>query len=534
MRPLIFSFLLLFVVTFSQAQQQVKGIVYEDLNENGKKERREPGIAGVSVSNGQEVVVTDEEGRYVLPVDNDDIIFVIKPSGYEIPVNALNLPQFYYIHKPEGSPQMDYKGVEPTGKLPKSVDFALLPAEESENFTGLFFGDPQPYTREEVAFFDKDVVEEVVGIENIPFGLSLGDLVGDDLDLFHPYNEAISRVGIPWWNVYGNHDMNYDAAEDTLADETFEATYGPANYAFNYGKVHFIVLDDVMYPDPRDGQGYWGGFREDMFTFMENDLKQVPKDHLIVISFHIPLFDASADNDTFKDEDRERFFQLLKDYPYTLSLSAHTHLQRHDFFTKAEGWTRDTPHHHYNVGTTSGDWYSGTLNKKGVPNSTMRDGTPKGYAFISFKGNQYEVDYKVVGEDEDYRMRIFTPKVVPHEDRTSAGIYVNFFQGSEKAKLRYRVDEGSWKEMNYTVEVDPVYLGMLHEWDYTEELMPGRRPSNAVPSRHLWRAAIPTDLTVGTHTIEVEATDMFGRKFTESTTYNIAEPAQAEIEESEE
>lgn len=535
MKTSIFSFLLLFTFSFAQAQQEARGVVYEDQNANGKKERREPGVAGVSVSNGMQVVQTDEEGRYTLPVDNDDILFVIKPSGYELPLNELNLPQFYCIHKPDGSPNLHFKGVAPTGKLPKSVDFALLPAEESESFTGLFFGDPQPYTREEVAFFDRAVVEEVAGIQDIPFGLSLGDLVGDDLDLFQPYNEAISRVGIPWWNVYGNHDMNFDAEADTLADETFEATYGPANYAFNYGKVHFIVLDDVMYPDPRDGRGYWGGFREDMFQFMENDLKHVPQDHLIVIAFHIPLFDSSEDNDTFKDEDRERFFALLEDYPHTLSLSAHTHLQRHDFFTQKEGWKRDTPHHHYNVGTTSGDWYSGKLDENGVPISTMRDGTPKGYAFISFEGNQYEIDYKVVGEEENYRMRIFTPKVVPHEDRTSAGIYVNFFQGSEKAELRYRVDQGEWEDMYYTIDVDPAYLGFLHEWDYTEELMPGRRPSNAVPSRHLWRASIPTDLSVGTHTIEVEATDMFGRKFTERSTYRIAKPADTElVKESEE
>src|SRR5690606_41439605 len=118
----------------------------------------------------------------------------------------------------------------------------------------------------------------------------------------------------------------------------------------------FIVLDDVLYPDPRDGKGYWGGFREDQLEFVKNDLKFVPKDHLIVLAFHIPISEPSGD--PFQDASREALFDLLKPYPHTLSLSAHTHIQRQDFMDKSTGWKQDNPHHHYNVGTTSGYWYS--------------------------------------------------------------------------------------------------------------------------------------------------------------------------------
>lgn len=521
------KFILLFAgLLFSytlKAQSTVVGYVFEDANKNGKKERREKGIANVAVSNNREVVITDKKGRYELPIGEDNIIFVIKPSGYKPAVNENNQPQFYYIHKPQGSPSLKFKGVEATGKLPKSVDFALLPSEEKERFTALIFGDPQPYTKEEVDFFARGVVAEVEGIENVHFGLSLGDLVGDDLSLFSPYIQTLKKVGVPWYNLLGNHDLNYDAETDALSDETFEAHFGPANYAFNYGKVHFIILDDVLYPNPKGGRGYWGGFREDQLNFIENDLKHVPKDHLVVLAFHIPLSEPEG-RDTFRDEDRQRLFNLLQDFPNTLSLSAHTHIQKQDFFTQEDGWKQEKPHHHYNVGTTSGDWYSGKLNEEGVPFSTMRDGTPKGYAFISFHGNKYVIDYKAAGFSDDYRMDIFAPKVVQHKKGTSAGIYANFFLGSEQDTLMYRIDNGEWKRMHYYQDYDPTFLHKLHEWDFAEDLIPGRRPSNPTASKHLWRAGIPTNLEPGEHTIEVKATDMFGRTFTQLKSYRIEIP----------
>jgi hypothetical protein len=77
------------------AQTTVKGNVFEDLNQNGKKDKSEKGIAAVAVTNGSEVVLTDKKGNYELPVKSDAIIAVIKPSGYQIGVNKDNLPQFF-------------------------------------------------------------------------------------------------------------------------------------------------------------------------------------------------------------------------------------------------------------------------------------------------------------------------------------------------------------------------------------------------------------------------------------------------------
>lgn len=505
------------------AQNIASGYVYEDHNQNGIKDRSEKGIADVAVTNGEEVVLTNKKGIYKLPVGEDNIISVIKPSDYQVPVNEDNLPQFFYIHKPGGSPDLKYSGVAPTGKLLNSVDFGLISSKEKENFTALIFGDPQPYSKRQLDFFSRGVVAEVEGIEEVSFGLSLGDLVGDNLNLFKPYIKSVEKVGIPWYNLMGNHDRNSDVKADSLADETFEAHFGPANYSFNQGKVHFIILENTLYPDPRDGKGYWGGFREDQLRFIENDLKFVPKDYLIVLAFHIPL--GGFGDEGFRKEDREKLFTLLKDFPNTLSLSAHTHIQKQVFYYRKQGWKQDKPHHHYNVGTTSGSWHSGRLNDEGIPLATMRDGTPKGYAFIHFSGNDYVIDYKAADHPVDYRMNIYAPKVVAQNKKTNAGIYVNFFMGGEMDKVAFRVKDGEWKTMHRVQEYDPGYIHLMHEWDHSEELLSGRRPPNFKGERHLsthlWRSGIPTNLPKGTHIIEVKVTDMFGREFRDAKDYRV-------------
>lgn len=513
---------LLFSSILAYSQQTVKGYVYEDANKNGKKDRRESGIPNVPVSNGTEVVLTDRNGFYTLPVKDGNTIFVIKPSGYKTPVDEDFIPQFYYHHKPEGSPDsFKYKGVAPTGNLPKSINFALYKQNEPEDFTVVVFGDPQPYSIQDIDYFTEKIVNEVVKPDNTPFGISLGDISGDNLDLHPVYKERMRRLQLPWYNVMGNHDMNYDAPSDELSDETFEKNFGSANYAFNYANAHFIILDNILYPDPRDGKGYWGGYREDQLIFLENNLKHVPKDKLVVLSQHIHMKDNSGGS--YRLEDRQRVFDLLKDFENVLIMSAHTHLQDQIEYTETEGWKGKKPLHEYNAGTTSGDWYSGKLDENGLPDATMRDGTPQGYAFLNISGNQYDVDYKVAGKESDYQMNIFAPKVVPHKGRTSSQVMVNFFMGSKDDLVEYRISEGDWKKMRYISAPDLSYLAKVLEWDFTETLLPGRRPSNPVNSTHVWIAPVQTNLPIGEHTIEVRATDRYGKTHFGKTTYSVLE-----------
>ena len=113
---IILAFLLL---PHSALATNATGQVFLDSNKNGLLDAGERGIAGVRVSNGLDVVTTNNEGRYTLPVDEQSIIFITKPRDYAIPVNAHMLPQFYYIHQPAGSPAgMRHEGIAPTGPLP--------------------------------------------------------------------------------------------------------------------------------------------------------------------------------------------------------------------------------------------------------------------------------------------------------------------------------------------------------------------------------------------------------------------------------
>ncbi|SMO90149.1 calcineurin-like phosphoesterase C-terminal domain-containing protein [Gracilimonas mengyeensis] len=527
---------LLLLVTFSLsitvhqtviAQIEAKGTVFEDANQNGVMDAGEIGISEVAVSNGKEVVLTDSKGEYSISInENDATVFVIKPAGYALPVNDLNQPQFFYIHKPNGSPELEYEGVKPTGVLPDAINFPLLKDESGDSFKVLLFGDPQPYSEQEVDYFDRDIVSELVGASGYEFGITLGDIVGDDLDLYQPYNQSILRIGLPWFNVYGNHDMNFDAETDQYADETFEVTFGPATYSFNEGKAHFIILDDVIYPRTDGESGYIGGFTETQLEFIENDLKHVPKDHLIVLAFHIPIF-LPEGGKTFRISDRNRLFDLLKDYPQTLSLSAHTHIQKFHFFDEEEGWQRLSPHIHYNVGTTNGDWWSGVPNDRDVPETLMRDGTPNGYAILNIDGNEFTIDYKVANEPADYVMNMWGPKVVAQNTWHGAELYVNYFLGNEFTSVEYRIadQDEEWRDMAKVAEHDPHVAKLRQKWDLLESLPEdGRRPSNPVESDHLWKMRVPNNLPLGEQVIEIKVTDMFGRTFNESFSYKVAEP----------
>lgn len=525
--------------TQKQKRTEASGYVYHDENKNGNMDAGEKGIADVAVSNGTDVTLTNAQGYYQLPLNEDAIIFVIKPKGWMTLLNKQNLPQFYHIHKPTGSPAyLKYKGVSYGTVLPDEANFPLFKNTEPQKFKMVVFGDPQPYSKEQIDFLSEDIVHELIGEEQLKFGITMGDIVGDNLNLFEPLNQAVAKAGIPWYNVMGNHDMNFDVNTDIYSDETFERVYGPPNYAFQYSDVHFIVLDDIIYEDTTDDVHYTGGFRNDQLMFVKNYLATVPKDELIVLNMHIPL---TKKGNTFRMEDQKRLFALLQDFPHTLSISAHTHVQENKFFKSGEaGWQRKKAHHHYNVGTTSGSWWNGLKGERNIPHTMMRDGTPNGYAIITFDGPAYTIDWTVAGSTDDHKMSIHFPRGVKANSMENPLLTVNYFNGSEHTRVEYKIPGlTGWKKMEKADAYDPYFslivqrrdnfktLNLKQRWiqhdDLQKHSIPALRIPDADKSTHIWQAETGTDFPTGRHLIKVKVTDRYGRVFTDYHSMRLTE-----------
>jgi len=490
------------------AKPMATGVVYLDANQNGIREPDEKPLPGVKVSNGSDVVVTDESGRYTVSVDNDTIIFVIKPAGYRTIQDEDHLSRFYYIHKPDGSPELNFPGVEPTGPLPAQIDFPLYSADESDAFDVIFFGDPQPRDQKEIDYIAHDVVEDLVGVK-AAFGVTLGDILFDDLSLFDSFNRTLGKIGVPWYNVIGNHDINYASENDEQSDETYERVYGPAYYSFDYGAVHFLVVDDIHWMKDGEKKVYRSGLSEKQLTFIENDLKLVPQDRLVVAMMHIPLVKSTP----WILPSRERLLRLLESREHCISLAGHTHHHEHVLMTDTDGWNGQKPHHHIINVTVCGAWWSGKPDEHGIPHTMCADGTPNGYTIMHFDGTNYLLEYRAARRGADEQLRITAPELVSSADSGATEFRANIFNVIPGAVVEWRIAGGEWGPMTKTEkETDPLFQALFDE---EQTFLPGKpawRPlARPMVCPHLWKASLPETLATGTHLIQVQATNPNGQ-----------------------
>jgi hypothetical protein len=561
----------------------VTGTVYNDLNKNGTMDGGESGIANVCVSNGKEVVKTDDNGRYTLPEYNDMVVFVVKPTGWTTPVDDNNLPIFSYVHKPAGSPAelQRFRGLEPTGPLPDAINFALYQVDEPEQFKVIVNGDSQTYNHREVDYLRDSFVADVkANHQDAAFCISMGDNLGDELALFPHYHAVMGEMGIPVYYVPGNHDMDFDVNSPADSFDTHKSYTRALYYSFNYGKVHFMIINSVQYPSPKQNGSYNGEIDATQMEWIANDLAMVPQDHLIVMNMHIPVV---SDEDRIGNgglkhqvDNREELYALLEGRK-ALTMGGHTHTLSHFLpGDELEGWGQPTPIPQIIVGAACGSWWSGDLDDNMIPVSYQRCGTPRNYLIFEFDGNEYKDNFKATLMDANRQMHmsfltssflcwyenlenglvdtisntdLHERNVLSQMDLMLGLFVVNFYQGSNDSIVTCQFDDGVAVEALKTLEVmDPFALANqmyvlrgvpgFTLWDAPSfggaQFGPGTPVTNDAwmqsvgvvgqgVSTHLWICDIPDYLEPGLHTVTVTATDHYGQTFTSKMIFEVVE-----------
>lgn len=481
-------------------------------------------LPNVLVSNGQEVVRTDSQGRFRLPMPGDGAVFVIKPPGYALPRDADNVVRHSYIHQPDGTPKdigLRYRGVDPTGPLPAAIDFTLTKQDEPEDFDVLLFTDPQPETRRELDHVRDTAVARAMSIP-AAFGITTGDVLFDDLSLYGRSNSIVGRIGIPWYNLPGNHDLNMQAADARYSRETWKRVFGAPSFAFQHGRVLFVLLDNVVWlgpPVPIGASTYEGRIGERNLALLRNLLAEVPADTLIVLATHIPLHtDATPSGPQNNTADRAALLDILRGRK-VLAICGHTHTTEHHYL--AEGV------HQHVMTAVSGSWWSGPDTRTGIPSADSRDGTPNGFHVLSVRGTDYTTRYVPAQGEPDGAMRIAfesqirvgAPEVVRamrpmealrppilEDALADSTLVVNVFDGGPKTSLSYRIGTQAPQPLVRTRRPDPFVTELFARYPDTKKAWVG-----AIPSSHIWTAQLPADLPPGAHRITIEGSDEYGR-----------------------
>lgn len=441
------------------------------------------GLSNVVVSDGYNVVRTDGKGNYSFAAHyNAEFVFVSLPAGYAIP-NDKGIAGFYTkIDK-------DAKG--------QKIDFALNKLEGGDDkHAFIVWGDTQIQSKEDAELLKTisapDTKALAASLGNVPVhGIGCGDLVFDHFELFADYKEAVNTTGVPFFQVIGNHDMDYTARTDEGSQATYKTHFGPTWYSFNRGKVHYVVLDNVFFIGA--GHRYIGYLTETQLSWLEKDLQYVPAGSTVVVSLHIPTDNGEKRRKKAKEEElggvtsnRGALYALLKNYKVHI-MSGHTHFN--------ENWEKDNIMEH-NHGTVCGAWWSGPV---------CGDGTPNGYGVYEVDGDNIKWYYKSVGFDKNHQLVVY--KKGSLENRPDA-VVANVWNWDGKWKIEWLEDGVAKGKMEQILDYDTTAVQLYK--------------GPAIPLKHKWVepnltehlfAAVPA---AGAKEVTIKATDRFGNEYTSS------------------
>jgi hypothetical protein len=220
-----------------------------------------------------------------------------------------------------------------------------------------------------------------------------------------------------------------------------------------------------------------------------------------------------------------RLLSLICGRPHTLSISGHTHIQRHLFFGKEAGFTGPGEHHHFNTICVRGAGYRGMFDELKIPSCQAEDGVPAGYSYITFTKTDYRIVYKPSRHSADHQLNVFVPDVLKVRDIAKTKILVNVFAGSEKSTVRMRVNGAAWQPMTLTPQPDPSISWVMATEKTATPWLGSKYNLKDKPTiaHHIWESRLPGDLKAGTHTLEVETVDMFGQQASKVTFFRVRE-----------
>ena len=422
-------------------------------------------ISGVAVSDGFSVVQTDEQGFYSMNISQDAwYVFISVPEEYQIPTNKYGLPCFF----------KSYPG------FSEWFDFTLerLPGGKETEFMLFGLADPQTSKDHHIERFSTEVAPELKNyIENLGkpcYGITLGDVISmGSTDLTYTIlpkmRDAMhaDKMGMPIFQVMGNHDNCYMTTKNPVAGNNlrdlnlniqrmFEETFGPINYSFNRGDAHIVGMRDVQWSINNDASVYSTAFSEEQYNWLKQDLAVVPKDKVVVLCVHIPIYNNGKIGDgSYKQE----VLSLLDEFAEVHILSGHLHYMRNYDHSLVSSSTHKKIYEHAQAAVDGASWTS-NINGDGVPN---------GYGVYHFDGNTikdwYWKSYAEGMDSRDYQIRLhrgntITGAAIPINDANSNGTKGYYQFGYEDDILLANVfnSDTAWKVEVYE---DGVYSGNM-------------------------------------------------------------------------
>ena len=374
------------------------------------------GVAGVPVSDGYEVVVTDANGHYAMTsAKKNGYIFYTLPGGYEPLIRNGFMPQFWV--------QLD----SPSTDVQEVHDFTLRRVNNDKHI--IIFGADTHLARRnsDRALFKKSFIaslkEEAIQAIDIPvpiYSVLLGDLTWDVFWTQNNYNLRDYMTDLntwdypmPLWPVIGNHDHDPSipagANTDFNASQAWRDIVCPNYSSFNLGKIHYVVLDDInylneavqgdSYPDGVAGsRNYRGVVSDDQISWLGKDLALVDYNTPVVLCLHIPAWGITTSFGYYARLDNTyTLCSLLKNYSKVHIVSGHTH---GNYLAHTYAYPNILEH---NIAAACGTlWQSASLTGHNV----CHDGSPAGYSRWTVNGKNLKWSYETAGSGAD-QMRIY-------------------------------------------------------------------------------------------------------------------------------